>query len=645
MEEATNLEATRENTKENSLKNLKKTVSEILPAECELVNVELEGPDVVIYLHNVGAFFNDESIIKKLAGTLRKKILVRCDPKLMVDPETALNKIKEIVPAEAAIKSINFDPQFSEAVIEAMKPGLVIGKQGITLRQIMEQTGWAVRILRQPTMPSETIDGIRASILKESQERKKMLIKLGKKLSTELPGKSEWVKITALGGFKEVGRSCLLLETQNNKVLIDCGINAETIEPKRAYPYLNTIDFSLDELDAVICTHAHMDHCGFIPYLYAYGYDGPLYCTKPTRDLMALLQFDYLNIMKRSGENAPYNEKDVRKAFNMAITRDFGEVTDITPEMRLTFQNAGHILGSAMVHLHIGDGLHNLVHTGDYKFGPSRLLNPAHYTFPRIETLLTEATYGSRSAVLPKRVDSEINLMNTIKKTLENKGKVLIPVFSVGRSQEMMLLLEEYASKGEFNTPVYLDGMILEASAIHTAYPEYLNYRIHQRILSNDSPFESEIFEPVKKNRKEIVEGDPCVILAPSGMLSGGPSVEYLHMMAENPANLLVFVGYQSATSIGRKIQNGLKDIPIVGENGKMSTVKMNMQVETIDGFSGHSDWRQLLAFIKNLEPKPKEVLTMHGDENRCNELADAISHFYRINTRIPMNMDTLRLK
>lgn len=642
MEEV-NLEATRENSR--SLKNVKKTVSEILPPECGLVDVEMEGSDVVIYLHNVGAFFNDETIIKRLAGALRKKILVRCDPKLMVDPETAIKKINEIVPPEAGIRSIRFDAQFNEAVIEAMKPGLVIGKQGSILRQIMEQTGWAVRILRQPTMPSETIDGIRASILKESVERRKMLLKLGKRLSAEMPAKSEWVKITALGGFKEVGRSCLLLETQNNKILVDCGINAETTEPKWAFPYLNTINFSLDELDAVVCTHAHMDHCGFIPYLYAYGYDGPLYCTKPTRDLMALLQFDYLEIMHKSGIDAPYAEKDIRKAFNMAITRDFGEVTDITPEMRLTFQNAGHILGSAMVHLHIGEGLHNLVHTGDFKFGPTRLLNPAHYIFPRIETLLMEATYGSRNAVLPRRQDSEMQLMQTIKKAIENGGKVLIPVFAVGRSQEIMILLEEYATRGEFNVPVYIDGMILEASAIHTAYPEYLNFRVHKRILSNDSPFESEIFELVKRNRQEIVEGEPCVILAPSGMLSGGPSVEYLRLLSDNPKNMLIFVGYQSASSIGRRVQSGVRELPTLGANGKMETMRINMQIETVEGFSGHSDWRQLLAFIKNLNPKPKEVMTMHGDENRCNELADAISRFYRLNTRVPINLDSLRLK
>jgi predicted metal-dependent RNase len=219
-------------------------------------------------------------------------------------------------------------------------------------------------------------------------------------------------------------------------------------------------------------------------------------------------------------------------------------------------------------------------------------------------------------------------------------------VFSVGRSQEIMLVLEEYANAHpDFNYPVYTDGMILEASAIHTAYPEYLRQNVQRRILSNNSPFENKIFEYAPKNRQEIVDGDPCVILAPSGMLSGGPSVEYLKLMAGDPRNTLIFVGYQSALSLGRRIQNGGREIPMLGESGKLETLKINMRVETVEGFSGHSDRNQLINFIRNIRPRPERIFMLHGDEMKCEELARAVNRITHLETRAPMNLDAIRLK
>jgi len=209
-----------------------------------------------------------------------------------------------------------------------------------------------------------------------------------------------------------------------------------------------------------------------------------------------------------------------------------------------------------------------------------------------------------------------------------------------------MLVLEEYASRNkDFNYPVYLDGMILEASAIHTAYPEYLRHNVQRRILSNDSPFESRIFEPVKKDREEIAEGDPAIIIAPSGMLSGGPSVEYLKLLADDPKNAMFFVGYQSALSLGRKIQRGMKEVPTIGEDGRAASLKINMQIETVEGYSGHSDRQQLLALLKNMHPKPERVFTLHGDESKCEDLSKTITKLFHIESRAPMNLDAIRLK
>ncbi|MCX6772900.1 MAG: beta-CASP ribonuclease aCPSF1 [Candidatus Micrarchaeota archaeon] len=629
------------------LKEIEKKLHELVPSECRMTKVEAEGLDIVIYLKDISAFYANDQLIRKIAGTLRKRILVKSDPSALLPPDEAVAIIKELIPQDAGVSAVHFNPEFCEVNIDALKPGLVIGKGGLTLKAIIERTKWAPIVLRTPTMPSSTIKGVRNTLLKEAVSRKKFLVNLGKKICSTNATKSDWVKVTALGGFYEVGRSCALVQTPNSNVIVDCGINPETFEPTKAYPYLNAMNLELDQIDAVVLTHAHMDHCGFIPYLYAYGYDGPVYCTPPTRELAMLLQMDFVSIANKNSQyQAPYGIKDIQKELSHMVTADYGEVIDITPEIKLTFYNAGHILGSAMVHLHIGEGLHNMVFSGDIKYGFTRLFDQANTNFPRVETFFMDSTYGGRNDVQPNRFDADKRLVELSLATCKRGGKVLIPTFAVGRSQEIMLVFEEYASRNkDFNVPVYLDGMILEASAIHTAYPEYLRHNVQRRILSNDSPFESKIFEPVKKDRKEIAEGDPAIIIAPSGMLSGGPSVEYLKLLADDQRNAMFFVGYQSALSLGRKIQRGMKEISTTGEDGRATSLKINMEIDTVEGYSGHSDRPQLLSLLKNMRPKPERVFTLHGDEKKCDDLSSTIARMMHIESRAPMNLDAIRLK
>ncbi|MBN2122091.1 beta-CASP ribonuclease aCPSF1 [Candidatus Micrarchaeota archaeon] len=629
-------------------KEIEKVVNDIMPEKCRVTKVEAEGLNIVIYVKDIREFYANDQLIKQLAGSLRKKVSVRVDASMLMDMEEAKKKIHEIVSEDAQISEIMFSPEFSEVHIEALKPGLVIGKGGTILKEIITSTGWSPVVLRMPTIPSSTLKGIRKSMVADGEERKKFLISVGKRICQNAP-QSEWVRAVMLGAFREVGRSCTLVQTANSKILIDVGINPVTGEPSKAYPYLDMMGFSLDKLDAVIVTHGHMDHMGFVPYLYAYGYEGPVYCTHPTRDLMGLLQKDYLNLAKKSlGVDPPYTKKDIQNELKRVIPVEYGEVVDITPEIKMTLYNAGHIIGSAMVHLHIGEGLHNFVHTGDMKFGYTKLFDPANTNFPRVETLFIESTYGGRNDITANRRQMEDRLVSIIKETAQRGGKTLIPVFAVGRSQEIMLVLEDYYRREEtgFDLPVYIDGMVLEASAIHTAYPEYLRKNVERRILSNNSPFESPMIKVAKgTDRKEIVDGEPCVILAPSGMLTGGPSVEYLNLMAEDERNTLVFVGYQSPLSLGHKIQKGMKEIPLTGEDGKTKVMNINMRVETVEGFSGHSDRHQLMAFLKNLRPTPERVFTVHGDWGKTEDLARSMGAMIKREARAPMNLEAIRLK
>ncbi len=628
------------------LKRIKETISNTIPPEAMISNVELEGPEIAIYTKNPKAFFENENYVAKIASELKKRVNIRTDKSLLTEIDQAKAMIEKIVPKEADIKEIMFNPVFSEVVIESIKPGLVIGKGGETSKRIILETGWTPKIIRAPTSPSEILKGIRHHMHKYANERKKILQDTAKKIYDTNANLDSWIRMTALGSFQEVGRSCILVETRDTKVMMDCGVSVASFDDP--FPYLDAIRFPINELDAVIISHAHLDHTGFLPYLYKLGYDGPTYCTDPTRDLMALLQFDYVDVMVKEGREPPYTERDVKEAAKHCITRDYREVTDIAPDMRLTFHNAAHILGSASVHLHIGEGGHNIVYSADIKYGFTRLFDMVDIKYPRLETLILESTYGAQNDIQPQREEAEQRLVQVIKETIAQGGNVLIPVFAVGRAQEMMLVVENAYRLGQLpeGIKVYIDGMTKEASAIHTAYPEYLRKNVEKRVLQNDSPFTSPLFQVAPPNAREsiLTEGG-AVIIATSGMLTGGPAVYYLHNMAENPRNTLIFVGYQAEGSPGRKVQSGIRKIPITGQNGRVKELALSLRIETVEGFSGHSDRQQLVSYVRNLKPKPRRILTNHGERSKTIELSKYLSLKFHTNANAIKNLETVRLK
>ncbi len=626
-------------------KELLKKVVEIVGEEAQVTKVEPEGPEIGIYTRNPVYFLDHEDAVARIAAALKKRINIRSDQSILTPQEHAKDVILATVPEEAEITGIEFVPEMGTVFIEAKKPGLVIGKNGETLRKIVEQVGWLPNVYRAPAMDSNILKGVRKVLVKHVKDRKKFYKQVFARINRPKRTDKEWVRIHFLGSSRFVGRSAYLVETPESKILVDAGVDVSGTGPM--FPELEVLRMPLDEIDAVVVTHAHLDHSGMVPYLVKLGYKGPIYATPPTRDLSALLQFDFVDVLVKDNREPPYSERWVKEAALQTITRNYGEVTDIAPDVRITFHNAGHILGSATVHMHIGQGFHNIVFTGDLKFGFSRLHNPADTRYPRVETVIIESTYGGRDDIHPPRRETEAALEKLLVETMEKGGKLLIPAFAVGRAQEIMLTLESFYRRNGYEWPIYVDGMIKEASAIYTAYPEYLKRDVQRRILSNDSPFEMEHFVYVDSyaKRDEIMEGGPAVIIAPSGSLTGGPAVDYFQRIAEDPKNAVALVGYQFEGSLGRKLQKGIREIAVKGEGGRMRAIHVEAKVETLHGFSGHSDRRQLEAFIRHLPQRPSRILAVHGEEEKCTTLARDLGRMARTEAYAPRLLDVLRLR
>lgn len=603
--------------------------------------VELEGCEIVVYTKDKVFFLDASEQVRELVGELKKRIEVRLNNSLCMEPEAAKKKIMEIAPAEAGVEEVYFEPERSIVIIVAKKPGLVIGRGGETFKKIKEETLWVPIIERSPEITSKIVKSIRNLIHEETKWRIKFLKQIGKNIFSDRTTNRDWIRMFCLGSFREVGRSCMLFETPKSKVLVDCGISPGG-NGNNKYPYITAKEFDLSELDAIILSHGHLDHCGFVPYLYEYGYDGPLYCTPPVLDLFTMLNLDYIDVMQKQGTQPLFTAKGVKEAIKHSITLDYDEVSDVGPDIRLTFQPSGHMLGGAQVHLHVGQGLHNIVYTSDIKFARSRLFDPAFTNFQRIETMIIESTYGANNDVMPSRQEAEAALMDIINRTMERKGICLIPSFAVGRAQEIMAILDSY----KFEYPVFVDGMIWDSTAIHTAYPEYLAKTLEIKILQGENPFTNPIFKRLssQQEREKAWEEKPCVIISTSGMLEGGPIMNHLSVLGEDPKNSLVFVGYQGEGTLGRRIQKGWTEIPI-NSNGKTMTMKLGMEVKTIDGLSGHADIRELIGFIQRLRSKPERIIVNHGDENKPMALASTLHKMFRAETLAPKNLEAIRLR
>ncbi|MBI4406429.1 MBL fold metallo-hydrolase [Candidatus Micrarchaeota archaeon] len=417
------------------------------------------------------------------------------------------------------------------------------------------------------------------------------------------------------GAAGEVGRSCFVVESHENTML-DCGLKLEGRTP---VPPIFPLERAT-QLDQLVISHAHLDHCGYSPALYQAGFSGKTVITKPSRDLAQILLADAL---KLQGESL-FSHKSVDKLFKHMKLFDFNK-----PSGGTEFRNAGHIIGSAMTLLDTQE--HRILYTGDINLRSTRLLEGADTENLEADVLITEGTYGGQH-IHPASKKTVSAFIGHIGETLKKGGKVLVPTFAVGRGQEVLLTLESHMRSGLLpRCPIFLDGMVTKALRIHRHNAVDLKREIQLRLLtSEDDPFKSEFYQEVKtRSKKEVFESEAAIIVATSGMLVGGPSVRYFQKLAEDEKNTVILVGYQANETPGRLLKEGAKKI-IIGNKH----VDVRCRVE-VSPFTGHSDSRELVQLARSVKGL-KQVFVVHSEAQKASEFARELSKKLGVKARVP---------
>lgn len=444
------------------------------------------------------------------------------------------------------------------------------------------------------------------------------------------------MKIKFAGAAKTVTGSKHLIQLwDNKKVLLDCGM----------YQGLGKITHELNahdvieptELDAILLSHAHIDHSGLIPKYVKDGFEGPIYCTKATyalceimlRDSAFIQMFDVKSSNKRNkrGEGDAYEplyvQEDVEQALQQFVTVEENVPTSIVDGITATFIPNGHILGSAAIYLDIDEISYKtrLLYTADIgRFGASLIKDPEIPPFA--DVIICESTYGDR--LHDATTDAEQGILNAVLHTLkEKKGKLIIPAFSLGRTQEIVFALNKLDLHGLLpNVKIFVDSpLAVDATAITKQFSYLLNSEIKRFIDSRPDPFGFAKLTYVRKkedSQKINASNEPCIIISAAGMADAGRVKHHIFHGIENPRNTILFVGYAEPNSLGGKLQRGEKEVTIFGE-----TKRVEAEIKVIYSLSAHADYQEMFNYLKNQDPeKVNKLFLVHGEEKVIDSFA-----------------------
>ena len=405
------------------------------------------------------------------------------------------------------------------------------------------------------------------------------------------------MKLTFYGGTGTVTGANFLLESPGKlKILIDCGLMQGTAVSdsfnRDPFPY------NPEEIDFLIVTHAHMDHIGRIPKLVKDGFKGRIISTPPTKDMADVLYDDALGIMdsdsRRSGTLPIYERKDVENALNLWETLPYHQAFDLGEGISTYLRDSGHILGSAMIE--INDGKMKAIFTGDLGNSPSLLLNDTE-NITDANYIVMESVYGDRNHESKDVRRNE--LKNTIQETISDKKLLIIPAFSIERTQQILYEMNEFFEKHELTEiPVFLDSpLAIKITKIYAKYSSYLNPAVRQEIKDGDDIFnfpklKSTVFS--RESEKIDLKQNPKIIIAGSGMSNGGRIVHHEHDHVGDKNAIILMMGYQAVGTLGRKLEDGAKTVNIYGQD-----MTVRAEIEKIEGYSSHKDSDHLVEFVE----------------------------------------------
>lgn len=436
------------------------------------------------------------------------------------------------------------------------------------------------------------------------------------------------IRVIPLGAGQDVGRSCILVSMGGKNIMLDCGMHMGYNDDRRFpdFSYIVENQSLTEYLDCVIISHFHLDHCGALPYMTeVVGYDGPIYMTHPTKAICPILLDDYRKItVERRGEQNFFTSEMIYRCMAKVKCVYIHETVKVDDDLELQAFYAGHVLGAAMFLVRVGT--QSVLYTGDYNMTPDRHLGAAWVTRCSPDLLITESTYAT--TIRDSKRTREREFLEKVHARVEAGGKVLIPVFALGRAQELCILLESYWERMNISVPIYFSmGMAEKANEYYKLFISWTNQKIKETFVHRNM-FD---FKHIKPLGQGIIDNPgPMVVFATPGMLHAGQSLHIFRKWAPDERNMVIIPGYCVAGTVGYKILNGVKRLEF-----DRQPLDVNMRVEYLS-FSAHADARGIMQLISHCQPK--HVLLVHGEGGKMDFLKSKIEQEFGLPCYKPAN-------
>lgn len=442
------------------------------------------------------------------------------------------------------------------------------------------------------------------------------------------------MKLSFFGAAGEVTGSCYVLEVAKTKIMVDCGMFQGTVFSDDR----NHAKFPFDpkSIDAVVITHAHLDHTGRLPKLVAAGFTGRIFATKPTIDLTTIILEDALEVMsyeeEKKGHKMVFSEIDVANVKAYWKATDYGKKVEITKGVTARWHDAGHILGSSFIEIEM-EG-ERIVFSGDLGNRDVPIMRPLEPLPQNVDALILESTYGAHLHEDPK-IRTE-RLREIIIRTVKNNGVLMIPAFAVERIQEILYELHGLIDAHKIpSVPIYLDSpLAIRATDIFKKYPEYYNVAALRLMSEGETLFEfNELHRTLTRNESRAINNvpSPKVIIAGAGMMTGGRIMHHLRRYLSDRNSTLLIVGFQAERTLGRALLNGAKEVDIYGE-----LVRVNANIEKLGGYSAHADRDALVNWVAAAKKPPKKIFIIHGEQDSREALAHELHDKLELEAELP---------